>query len=351
MCERITSLFPLRNESLFSNNNLFNKLLCDSLLIGMITGIGLLILGNLSIKLALGLGCAASLLYLIGKGRIIQTISKKKDPQQAKFVELFKSKFHTAQAEDLFKPIRSNVKNLKEAKIIFLSEFHDDVTDQIRNAQVIANLYRDGDVILVEHPDSKTILKTFHQIKELQNTSLTDRTICIKGWDSESDDKKLCDGNKEIRDLRSSLTKLNWEGEEAKKLIEEKINKMQSTEDREFCRKFAAGIVDEKESALRQATCQGCYYSIRSDYEKFGPLSEVHIETFQNRQKNLIKNIQNNLTKDNTIFVIAGEAHCYFERTVDKQERLKKVQEEGVQIVIDFVSTYPFAVLASCNFF
>lgn len=71
----------------------------------------------------------------------------------------------------------TNVESIQDAQIIFLAEKHQKKGHQTKNALLIQQLYRQGDLVLVEHDCTVPIDHDFSQIR------LIPKKIEAKGWD------------------------------------------------------------------------------------------------------------------------------------------------------------------------
>jgi hypothetical protein len=69
--------------------------------------------------------------------------------------------------------IKSNVKNIQDAQIICMAEYHNSYYRKI-NSEIINAIYKDGDIILVEHPD--------FDLKHISRYYLKDKHIL--SWDT-----------------------------------------------------------------------------------------------------------------------------------------------------------------------
>jgi len=247
--------------------------------------------------------------------------------------------------DPLYCPIDHNVKHLNLAKIICCAEYHLIEKHQQRNAELIAELYKDGDVILVEYPDTDTIPKDYHQIAMFKTTSLAKKKLIVKGWDSKSADEELEASKQDMYALHNAIRNLDWVGEEALKLLEDRVNTIRPEKDRKRCIELLPSVIDQAGIGMN------IYLMVDRTSRTFGKIAEAYIKTFKSRQENLIRNIQQHLTKDNRVFIISGSGHFFVDEDEFKGEEknlaLEKVVRDGVKLFQAFLKKHPYVIFGA----
>jgi len=243
-----------------------------------------------------------------------------------------------------YKPIETNVDNLKSAKIICLAEAHNESNYHRRNADVIADLYQEGDIILAEQSDSQSVPADKLVRLGLKDSVLADKKLVVKGWDSHSIREEISAQfaifQKEMKDLEGALEKANWEGSEARQLLSGKIEKLRSGERKDFCKSELDGATSGWFLCLRQVRAKYTYELLTKSHEIYQEFADKLEKTFIDRQKAMMNNITNTLTKDNKIFVIGGGLHFY----ILTNEEQPQAYKEGVALIQNFLKKHPYAI-------
>jgi hypothetical protein len=228
-----------------------------------------------------------------------------------------------------YNPVCTNVSCVSDAQIIVLPEFHHDQNDQMRNAWIINQLYRTGDVVLIESPNDES--ETFHQINRVF------RPITIRGWDCPESDEALHKAKQPFYDLRDRLFTIDGFRDEHRSMLCEAIANGPCQTDDSFKKEFISCLnsFNYLKPNLKKIML---FRKIQIWHEQNGEIGRVIANTFSKRQESLIKKCQQFSKPNNRIFIIAGAAHALSE-TEDKQ-----FFKEGVKLLHDHLKTKKFVI-------
>lgn len=231
--------------------------------------------------------------------------------------------------------ICTNVSSLTDAQIIILPECHYYENDQMRNAWIINQLYRTGDVVLVESPNDES--ETFHQINKVS------RTITIRGWDCPKSDEALHRAKKPLYDLRDRLFNIQGFGDEHRQILSEAIAVGPCQTDESFKKEFLSSLNTFNHLAPNLKK-MFVFRKIEVWHEQNGEVGRVIANTFSKRQESLIRKCQQFSTTNNRIFIVAGAAH-----TLSKDED-EQFFREGVKLLHDYLKDKKFVIFDHARF-
>lgn len=265
----------------------------------------------------------------------------------------------------------TNVESIQDAQIIFLAEKHQKKGHQSKNALLIQQLYRQGDLVLVEHDCTASIDHDFSQIR------LIPKKIEAKGWDLpiNSFTKDTWELTLETKQLvNQGFWSSDWEGLVQK--LKNYINDKRPTLTEEDINRYAQIVIDDKENAtksskekeeivnriklafsqenidkLNSMNTENCSIETRREITRcllefvckiFVIFSCREIdEQAVNRNLSMIQNIEANL-KDpkKRIFVISGVGHLDFlrdatEKQIEGVERLRTYLQDKKFVILD----------------
>lgn len=184
-------------------------------------------------------------------------------------------------------------------QVIGLQEDHNEIEDQQKNALLIDQLFRPGDVVLVESP----ALGRLDQRVESQ-TRFVKKDIYVAGWDSANGIEAIFDLGRRVHQLLTEYENLLTANinDDSIRIGALKIASL-FAEDPLF--KLLCEKRKYDESEIRWIKRQSLGNIKQFAMEKWNCLARYD----RTRNLSLVKNIEKYLTTSNRVFIIAGKAH------------------------------------------
>lgn len=207
----------------------------------------------------------------------------------------------------------------KKPRVIFLGEMDDYEDNYIGNAFVIHQLYKNGDIVLVELSENDPNMNGYIQKRFLKNSLFE-----IHGWDDKAAHDTFCKVKEKVsrfqRELKQQLTYQDDWTKQAIELFQDldqgapAFTKMALLKIKSIYKAFKH-CSQVSQSIERTKSLKDFLVAIKPFWTKCSKSFEkAFSETFMIRQKSLIEKIQRHLKEDNTVFVVTENVHIFTDK-------------------------------------